>query len=58
MLQSSSLTSIPVFPRPDRIQSLQLSNNPVSRLGNKVFLNINMINLQKVRMRPLNTLIS
>ena len=58
MLQSSSLTSLPVFPRPDRIQSLQLSHNPVSRLGNKVFLNINMINLQKVRMRPLNTLIS
>jgi len=46
--QDASMTALPKFTYPDKIQVLHLENNPLRTLSDKIFMNGGMINLQKV----------
>lgn len=52
--QGSRLAALPQFGQPDKIQCLQLNNNPITELRKNEFLDYNLINLQKVYLSNCN----
>ena len=45
--ENNRLSSLPIFPMPDKIQVLHMNGNPLSMLPDKAFVQAGLINVQK-----------